>query len=301
MVASGSCVFLWRAGFAGDILMSTPAVRALKAQRPEVYIAYGCWKQYHPLVELNPAIDKVYYECETALSEFGYHVDFRHEKAGKFNDGKTYWGKLHAEDIAATGLIDIEKITDWLPEIWLRPEDVPERTHSEKPLVVFGHWSNNGRNWRLWPLERWEELSLRFKAKGWRRVLVGAPGEPTFDVDVNLVGRTHFRLTAGVTAIADLVVAIDAYTAHAAHAYKCVVDGPRYGPSKVVLVTGPVDPAGVVPPSAKCTVARQYDGCGLGGPCGQSFGPTVCEFGNACMQGLTVERVWTVCEQVVAL
>lgn len=44
----------------GDILFTTPVIRALKAEYPDCFIGYWCNRRVRPLLESNPKIDKIF-------------------------------------------------------------------------------------------------------------------------------------------------------------------------------------------------------------------------------------------------
>lgn len=305
-------ILVYRAGFAGDILMSSASLCGIKRKYPDVELHYGLWQQYAEIVALNPHVDKIVSPGHYYVSNYDAWVDFRHEA---FVDGyrkeelpggwytrlistypNTYWGKLHAMQCAEKGLLDLDKMESFKPEIFIGPDDVAEKK-SEK-LCVVNAWSQNGVGWRLW--DKWAKLVPELQGLGYEIVHVGGKGDPRVaGVDADLRGRTRLAQVAGILAIADLVVAIDSFVAHVAHADKFVRDVEVDTIEKVagsiptVLLAGPIAPSCVVPEDAKCVPVSVYADCN--GPCGISHPGTpagrACRFGNSCMKNLSIEKV----------
>lgn len=286
---------LYRAGFAGDILMSSSCLRAIKQKHPDSHISYGLWRQYAELVALNPHIDEIVAPGRYMVSDYAPNaVDFRHENLMCDHPG-TYWGQLHAMQCAEKGLLDLDKMASFKPEIFIGPDDTA--TKKSDKLCVVNAWSQNGLDWRLW--DKWDELIPELQAMGYKVVHVGARDDPKIPgVDTDLRGKTRLAQVAGVLAVADLCVAIDSFVAHVAHARKFVRDVEADTIEQIsdgtptVLLAGPIPWQFVVPTDAKCVPVSTYPDCE--GPCNHSFATKelpICKHGNSCMRKLSVEKV----------
>lgn len=60
-------VLILRFSSIGDIVLTTPVIRCLKTQRPDIAIHYCTKRQYQDLTAYNPYIDKCYYLDESLL------------------------------------------------------------------------------------------------------------------------------------------------------------------------------------------------------------------------------------------
>lgn len=288
---------VFRAAFAGDILMSTASLKGIKQKNPGIELSYGLWKQYAEIIALNPHIDKVVAPGHYMVSDYAPNVvDFRHENLTD-DYPETYWGRLHAMQCAEKGLLDLEEMESFKPEFFIGPDDVALK--KTERLCVINCWSQNGLGWRLWDVEKWSELVSELRGLGFKVVHVGGRGDPKIDCDTDLRGKTRLVQVAGVLAIADLVVAIDSFVAHAAHAEKFVRDVEAGTIEKIgdstptVLLAGPIAPSCVAPEDAKCVPVSVYPDCD--GPCGVSHPGTsagrICKFKNSCMKELSIEDV----------
>lgn len=285
---------LYRAGFAGDILLSSSCLRAIKQKHPNSHISYGLWQQYAELIALNPHIDEIVTAGHYYASEYDEWIDFRHENLMYDHPG-VYWGKLHAMQCAEKGLLDLDKMESFKPSLYIGPDDTA--TKKSDKLCIVNAWSQNGLNWRLW--DKWAELVPKLQGLGYRVVHVGARGDPEIPgVDTDLRGKTRLAQVAGVLAVADLCVAIDSFVAHVAHANKYVRDIEAGTIEQIsdgtptVLLAGPIPWQFVVPTDAKCVPVSTFPDCE--GPCNHSFATEelpICEYNNSCMRKMSVEQV----------
>ena len=146
-----------RSGFLGDIVFSTASLRGIKKKHPDAKIHYACWPQCAEIIALNQNVDEVLAPGQYMTSDYLPHlVDFRHE-ALMDEYPETYWGKLHAMQCAEKGLLDLDNMESFRPELFVGPDDVAQKV-SEKPLAILNVWSQNGLNWRLWGLDKWAKL-----------------------------------------------------------------------------------------------------------------------------------------------
>lgn len=286
---------LYRAGFAGDILMSSSCLRAIKQKHPDSHISYGLWQQYADLIALNPHIDEIVVPGRYMASDYAPNiVDFRHELL-MYDHPETYWGQLHAMQCAEKNLLDLDKMESFKPDFFIGPDDTAVK-ESDK-LCMINAWSQNGLNWRLW--DKWEALVPELQGLGYKVVHIGAKSDPRIPgVDTDLRGKTKLAQVGGVLAIADLVVAIDSFVAHAAHANKYVRDVEANTIEQIsdgtptVLLAGPIPWQYVVPQDAKCVMVSTFPDCD--GPCNHSFATPelpICEHKNSCMRKMTVRTV----------
>ena len=289
-------VMLYRAGFLGDILVTNAAVRAIRRRWKSHNIVYQCWPQFVSALIADPNVNQV-----VPVTQYDYggerFLDFRHES---FEDewDKTYWGELLYRQALEAGLAGPPDST-FRPHVYFREQDIATKDEGTKLCLLHG-WSANGRNWRLWPYERWGELAGLLAADDWTVAQVGVPNDPLMDNVMDLRGATKDIMGLyGLFAVADLCVCIDSAMQHIAGSDKFVrfPDGKTEkisGPTPCVLLNGPMNSKCIVAEDSKTVVVSDYGQCGNGGPCNHSFGTAelpICEWQNACMVDISVEGV----------
>lgn len=299
-------ILCYRAGFLGDICLSTSSLRGIKQKYPDCSITYGCWRQNVELIALNPYLDEIVSPGGYQSSDFDRLLDFRHESL--MNDHQsTYWGKLHAMNAAEQGLLDLDKMGSYKPELYIGPDDVAEKV-SEKPLAVFNVFSRNGLNWRLWePFDKWAELVINLHRMGYKVVQIGGKDDPPVTgVDIQLCGQTRLAQIPGILAVADIFIGIDSFAHHVACGQKFThnpetKEVKQIGDSTpTVLLAGPIPPECVVPTNARCSIASYYPDCD--GACNHSFASKelpICTHKNSCMKELSVEMVLEKVEEIM--
>jgi len=152
----------------------------------------------------------------------------------------------------------------------------------------------------LWDLDKWEQLVSELHKKGLKVVQLGGLGDPKIKgVDVQLCGKTKLAQSISVVASANLVVGIDSFIMHCAHATKSINNietgeiAEISGSTPAVLLAGPVPWQNVVPEDANCIPVSNYPDCS--GPCGFSHakaaGRKMCTHNNSCMKSIEVKHV----------
>lgn len=274
--------------------MASSALPHIKKNLPDSEVHFTTWAACRPLLELNPhvSLTKI---GRIFPSKYDFLVDFRHEaKKPRFkgdDDPLMYWGAVHARqaaDICGFSLGDVEI----RPELYIAKKDRMDMSQYG-PYVAINVWSQNGLNWRLWDHEKWVELVKGLQKKGFLVVQLGGKDDPQVDgVTFQLCGSTSLRQTISVVADADLVIGIDSFVMHCAHA-NIFCDGVKLGgPTQSILLAGPIPSRYVVPPDSPCSVVSNFPDCD--GPCDHSFATPelpICEHGNSCMESISVEQV----------
>jgi len=288
-----------RSAFLGDVVMSTASLAAIKQKHPDAKITYACWSSCADLLSLNPHVDALATAGKYFISSFSSWVDFRHEDLMD-EYPETYWGELHARQAAAKGLLDADTMTSFGPELFVGPNDIVGVSELGD-FAVINVFAQNGRGWRLWePFDKWEQLVIELQKMGLKVVQLGGLGDPKVrGVDIQLCGKTKLAQSISVVASASLVVGIDSFIMHCAHATKSINNIETGEITEIsegtpaILLAGPVPWQNVVPANAKCIPVTNYPDCS--GPCGFSHakaaGRRICEFNNSCMTSIQVQHV----------
>ena len=207
----------------GDVILTTPVVRALRAQDPagEVHVA----TDHADVFAGNPDVTRVW-GWGRAPGGFDrvLDLDLAYERAPRQHVLAAYG--------AAAGL----DLRPWRLSLYPSPADLAfagERVAGDRWVVMntgcaAADWA--GRNWLP---ERWVAVADALAADGWRIAAVGNLANPAVPCAIDLRGRTTFGQLVAVCATAQLFVGADSAPMHCAQAMG----------TPVVGVFGAVEPA----------------------------------------------------------
>ena len=325
---------VYRMGFCGDILLSTASLEAIKRKRPRTRLTYGAWPQYHNLLDTNPHIDRLVPDITAGMKQRARWVwEISHEAFSMAPGEMFYWGEVHARQAAGLGLLDLESMESFKPQIYLSPSDVIGRGDGTK-VAAIGSWSRNGVSARIWGMgrrpvprdvrervarlfpqliepkgeifmdQRWADLIFGLNRMGYQVVHLGGKADPPLPGKVHdLRGKLTWRQSIGLLTQADLCVTIDTFLLHAALARKYYTDGSVLSEgTPTVAILGPIDGRGLFPTDAvevREVTGRRGPSC----PCNDSsrFGQGPCERGNECMGRITAEKILGAVEEVTKI
>jgi len=318
-------------GFAGDVLFSTAALEGIKRKHPKAELTYGVWRQYAGVIDTNPHVDKFVYDdaaLANARSKAAKVWEISHEKYKLPPGEMIYWGEVHARQAADLGLLDLDAMTSFKPQVYLDIQDIIPKPAGTK-VAALGVYSHNGADARLWGMvrghwaipnrtspevygrvlakvgekwefqrDKWPALVSSLNEMGFQCVQLGGQSDPRVPGAVDLCGRLSWRQSMGLLTQADVCVTIDSFLLHAAVATKYTRDGNVISDgTPVVALLGPTDGRGMFPKDADgaVEVQKRYpryaeEGCC---PCFNStrFGKGPCKHDNLCMKSITVEDV----------
>lgn len=347
-------IVTWRMGFAGDVLFSTAALEGIKRKYPKSELVYGVWPQYSGVIDTNPHIDRFVYgdgveNRVIGTDKFGHPITKRiihpdgleyakqhsnkqweisHEKYRLADGEMAYWGEIHARQAAELGLLELEDMTSFKPQVYLDASDIVPKPPNTK-IAALGVFSKNGADARLWGMRRgewglgrqvpaevysrvlasvggkweferdkWPQLVESLAERGFRSVQLGGASDPRVPGAVDLCGKLTWRQSMGLLTEADVCITIDSFLLHAAVARKYALDGSVLSEgTPVVALLGPTDGRAMFPVDAESAVEvqRRYpryveEGCC---PCFNSsrFGKGPCRHDNLCMRNITVEDI----------
>lgn len=195
----------------GDVLLTTPVVRALKNKYPHSRIYYET--RYPELLERNP--------CLTAVNK--NPTDDHYPTEVKFCNFELRFEQMpnhHLIDFFAHG-------AGFAPgEVKKTLEMYPTKVHEDWALTMInrdksivispgpGLWT--GRNW---PESSWAEVCSVLVCRGWHVVLVGTDDNRyNLPCSLDLRGRTNYHQLAAVIKHSRLWVGIDSFPFHVAGA-----------------------------------------------------------------------------------
>lgn len=322
-------IVAFRMGFAGDVLFSTAALEAVKRKYPRCELTYGVWPVYANLIATNPHVDKfAHSDSHLSIAKRKAHKvwEISHEKYPLAEGEMIYWGEVHTRQAAELGLLELETMTSFKPQIYLNASDVIPKPPGSR-IAALGIFSKNGADARLWAMQRgrwpvlelpgaataemyaqalaavgerwlfdddgWPALVRALNEMGFQCVQLGGRDDPRVPGAHDLCGKLSWRQSVGAVMQADVCITIDSFLLHAAVARKYALDGSVLSDgTPTVALLGPTDGRAMFPADAEQVVevqARQYDDC----PCFHSsrFGRGACEHGNACMKSITAEMI----------
>lgn len=207
-------IIVRRAGAWGDVILTTPVIRALKKKYPQnpIWIETGCGDVFLN----NPHVARV----ERRIREPGaklINLDGSYEADPAKHFVETYARVAGVElDSTATELYPTEanriRAFGWL---------------GENDSWIAVHPGPNTWKGKMWPADRFQMLIAAIKEQtGKKVVLVGAVRDRVFDsVDLDLRGKTSFLELAAVLQRCSLLVGLDSAPLHVAQAMKTPVVG----------------------------------------------------------------------------
>ncbi|MCB9854681.1 MAG: glycosyltransferase family 9 protein [Phycisphaerales bacterium] len=171
--------------------------------------------------------------------------------------------------------------------------------HLDRPLVGIhaGCSTYKGHAVRRWPIERFGRLCRRMESQGYQPVVFGGPEEQPIRIAIQsecpqvfFAHGESIRQTAALIARCSAFVSNDSGLSHIAAAMNV----------PVVMVVGPTDPRGIGPYPGHGVAVASTLACS---PCFQvSRSPLRCShrITSACMQEISVDRVWSALIDVLA-
>lgn len=325
-------IMLYRAGFLGDILLTNAAVRAIRRRNPRSAIVYQCWPQYDSAIAADPHITGVArvgsykYEADKLL-DFRHELQPNWDTEYW---GKLLYEQ--AKDAGLAGRPDetYRPHVYMLPDSVADKADdtrlciVHGWSQNGQNWRMWSHEKWNELILRLCQAG-WVVVQVGGDDDPLFEEVYDLRGR-THDL-MDLYGI--FAVADLVVCIDSAMQHISGAEKfiRQPEAGKLPIaakgDGIQWvcGANKTILLNGPMNPACIVAPDSATTVVSCYDHCGnyeecdcddfvacidececdchdehrVGRPCNHSFGTEelpICEWGNACMQSITVNMVW---------
>jgi ADP-heptose:LPS heptosyltransferase len=281
-------------GGLGDVLVCTPALRAIKEAHPERRLIIYCSREDHRKVLMhNPNIDSL----RVLLPKYMWRYP-RHLYAYLFNrHGLNYYDPqglhfyymyflhvpaavykhTHAKDVLPEifGDLDID-VKGRKCELYFTGKEEEKVRAALAPYknIVFMHIHSRCSVNHHWPMERWNELVASLPQ--YTFIQIGAKDEAPVQGAVDWRGRTGLREAFCLVKYADAFVGVDSCFAHATNAF----DVPG------VVLFGDSSP-GFVGHGNNINIYKNL----FCSPCEETLNGHACPIGHACMNLITVEEV----------
>jgi heptosyltransferase-2 len=320
-------ILLVRLSALGDVVLATPAARALRKRFPEAEIDWLVESPYLPLIEANPHVHAFAYEkhgrhagsrgwlaLRRELAQRGYDlvVDLQAKPKTRLLRGvgreslalrKRSFGEtllaLLGRDPPLERAHAVDLYLEALAPIGVEPDGralelhLSERMKAEaEPVLPQGRRVAiaPGARWatKRWPIERFAQVAAALHESGLQPLLIGGPGE------AEQMARIRAALPAGVRAPDTTGLSIGGLAA-AIGACELMVAGDS-GPAHLasalgvplVAIFGPTSPRRWGPVSERAAVVRLPLDCS---PC-SNHGTARCPHGDhRCMTGISTEAV----------
>jgi ADP-heptose:LPS heptosyltransferase len=267
-------ILVARRGARGDVLLTTPAVRALKRDFPGSHLTYRTDPEHLELVCHNPSVDAA--TSAVNPQDFDRVIPLDRAYEDHPDRARTHVAELFAQRAGV-------RLDTTTPVFEIAPQDLAVsrslvgrvRGTAEQPLVAFGLRSVMNPE-RCWFDDRWQELADRLGGLGYHILTLGAPREAGLERPhvTNLAGRGSFPQIAGAVDFCQLVISVDTVWVHVAAARGIPLLG-LFGCTAPHLLL----------PREGCWVGLQSEIS-----CSPCFGP--CRRQRQCMLDLTVDVVY---------
>lgn len=196
----------------GDVLLTTPVIRALHEKMPlcPIYVETDSPE----LFDKNPCV-------KLALKEFKEML--KDTMVIDLNGAYERTPQKHAIDCYAEAA-GLDPATVGRKLEYFGAESPPMRGLSGKWCAIhIGPTAWNGKNW---PVDRWNAVAQALRKQGWKILLFGSPPKRAdVLVDLDMRGQSGYPELAALLSQCKLFVGVDSFPAHMASAMKvpCVV------------------------------------------------------------------------------
>lgn len=263
-----------RGGARGDVIMTTPIVRALRKKYPKAHIVVST--ACTDVFANNPDVSEVTLQGPPfRQTDLVYNLDMAYENRPLIHPMEAY-----AE------ICDV-KVEDWRPQLYAgdTARILAERRLPSGPKYAVIHpgmipgWAG-----RQWPVQRFSDIVGKLKARGWKTVVIGDAGTPQVGADLDY-RNIAFAHTVALMERAHMFVGLDSMPFHMAQA----CDVPAVG------LFGCVTPELRIAPGARAVgvVAKGVGciGCHTWLPGPRTVTNSCIRNTNACMEKLTGDEV----------
>lgn len=253
-------VLIIRFSSIGDIVLTTPVVRCLKQQLPDVEVHYLTKASFRSVLAHNPYIDKLHY-LEDDINQtiailkkehYDYVIDLHHNlrtmRVKRALNVQTYsFPKLNVQKWLLTNLklnvmpdkSIVERYMETVKPLGVRNDNrgldyfIPESANLKNTDIPMSHWAGyvgcvigGSMNTKKLPVEKWREFAEHCP---YPLVLLGGPedreeGEAIASIDkvriYNSCGKFNLNESAWLVQHARVVVSNDTGLMHVAAAYK---------------------------------------------------------------------------------
>lgn len=276
-------ILVRRMGAIGDVLLTTPIIRALKQDWPLCNISVNT--MFPRLFDKNPNVTEA---GEWPMA--GWLGDY--PGARMIDLDMAYENRPHMHIVDAYA--EAAGLDEWDTKLEIATDGEPSPGH--EGVMDVGKWCAihpGPTTWKgkTWPRERWNELAQRLQGLGWKVATVGGRGTWPIVADASGIGSQSFQQLAGTLSKCKLFVGVDSFPMHCAQAVGVPTVG-IFGASTPEFVMTESSPhIGVQADMAEvpCVGARH-----------RVSGQTFVDCDGACMRAVSVEMVMEAIGRILA-
>lgn len=196
----------------GDVLLTTPIIKALKKKWPMAQIMVET-----PLGAVfngNPDVTHVGHTILQTMDSIVVNLDGAYEMRPEVNIVDAY--------AQASDLTDYDRVTKLYPNGGDREWACRMISGGGWVAVNPGPTGWAGKNW---PMDRWQKVVERLQDMGKKVVLVGGKANPQFQSDRDMRGATSIAQLSALLGQCEMLVSVDNFILHAGQASGCPVVG----------------------------------------------------------------------------
>lgn len=193
-----------RAGAFGDVLLTTPIIRALKEQYPlsPIWVETSCPQ----IFTHNPRVANLQTRIPTAFDHRVFNLNGSYEAVNNRHIVLSYAEKC--------GLKAIDDRTElYIPEI---AHHRAARVMPDGAKWVAMHCGPSTWRSKEWPVERFSAVAAFLQSEGFKVVLVGTPGGKYVQHDLDERGKTTIQEMGALLKRAQLFIGLDSLPLHVA-------------------------------------------------------------------------------------
>lgn len=210
-LAMPTSILLIRSGAIGDLLLLTPAIKALRTKYPNAQIWLSCHKRHWDIFAQDDAHFIDYPLPVSALSDFDLIIPLENIVELSTEQG------IHATDAYAQ-VLGVE-VTDYKPVYKVNSEEaewaeltypVIHRQDRQTPCKRIGIQIHASALIRGYPLAQWNAIMQALLTRGWEIMLLGnQDGMTKLPPQIKDCSKLSFREAAAVLATCDVFCGVD--------------------------------------------------------------------------------------------
>jgi ADP-heptose:LPS heptosyltransferase/glycosyltransferase involved in cell wall biosynthesis len=274
-------ILIKRRASLGDVLLTTPIIRALKQQRPTSQLIVET--DLPEIFRDNPNVDSLHIKLDQIPAHtLTIDLNMAYEKRLNTSILKAY--EDEAGIVCPSRHLDL--FVNHVEQQWAR-KHIPDHTHWCALGCTETTWP--GKNW---PRENWMTLTEELLGLGWKVVLIGRGHLENFPADLNLINRTTLHGLAAILTRCGLFIGHDSFPLH------CSIGRAK----KTIGLFGVTLPEMILPvitPSVRGVASNpEHPGSGLRH---KVAGQTYVECPSNPMETISVEQVLQEIQDVIGL
>lgn len=193
----------------GDVLLTTPIVRAIRKWRPcaSIMVSTNCTDIFRD----NPYVARVERNMPIPADAQVIDLDGSYESMREIHIVDAY-AKIAADVLGGDFDVDSRSL-----DFYMRPADGLKTFYSPGGKVCVVHPGETLWRSKMWPMERWHVVTKALLEEGWKVILVGTKGAPIACTQ-DLRGMTTLHQLGAVIGAANLFIGLDSLPLHIAQA-----------------------------------------------------------------------------------